>query len=382
MQTSFTPNPEIAMAGTQYGPRQSAPYTLAFLPQIDTITIADASPSAGESWTIRVVDDETSQTYSVDFLSGASLAATLDNAVAALVANGNTNNLFTFAEDGATVLTPTARHGGRSYTWSVPTVGGSATAVVATTQESGGNKLEFGLMYARSSTAGEFRALNATDAVIDLAGILFRTDANHLRDVTEEPDPTAFDGARRGWTMSLMEQGRCWVRCEAAVTDTTSGVFVRRATTSGSGTVGAFRTAAAGGQQLYTITPAAINLAAYGFTFSYLGENYTVLYEGDGSTTLAQAATGLVFDAGTIAGLTITDTTGALTIQTAAGTEITNMRPTAASVDTPAASVTIVETTAEDVDTIDVSAFVRWERTSVTLADGTIIAPVRLGLPG
>lgn len=278
MQTSYKMHPDIAQAGQPYGPRMSNPLTLPFLAQTDTIVIADASPAAGEDWTLRVTDDETGQQYEQAFQSGASLAVTLDNALAALVANGKINDLFTFTEDGTDTLTPVARHNGRSYTWSAPTVGGSATVTVATTQESGGQKLEFGLMMARSSTAGEFRALASGDAAIDLAGILFRTDGNHFRDMSEVPDPADYDGARRGNTMELMEEGRCWVIVEQAVTDITAGVFVR-AVATGSETAGAFRTSADGG------------------------------------------------------------------------------------------------------DTIDCSAFCRWERASVSLADGTIIAPLRLAKP-
>ena len=384
MQTDFNVTPDLAQAGQTYGRSRCAPHTLAYQPQITTIVIADGSPSAGESWVLRLTDDETGLAYDVPFLSGGTLAATLDNMVAALGENGNAYDLFSYAQDGATTLTATARHPGRAYTWTVPTVGGSASATVTNTQTSGGQKLAFGLMVARDSTSGvipTFRALAATDAAIDIAGLLFRTDGNHFRSMTDEPDPTDYSGAMRGRTFSILEEGRAWVVVESAVTDISAGVHVRRALTGAAGTVGAFRTAAAGGQQLYTLTPSAINLPGYGFEFDYQGVHYTALYLGDGSTTVAQAIDGLVQDLGSISGLTITDNATTLTIQTAAGTEITNMRNLASHTDVPVDSVAIVETDAEDVDTIDVSAWCRWERTSVTLRDGTIIAPLRISTP-
>ncbi len=360
--------------GQHLGPRQSAPFTLAKLAQITTITIADASPAAAESWTLSVTDDETAQVYSITFNSGASLALTLDALVAAVAADGRLNDLFSATEDGATVATLTARHVGRSYTLAV-TPGGSATAAVAISQSAGGNKLRFGRMLAVDS-AGKARELEASDALIDLAGALFRTDFNHVQPFEPADARAGYDGAARGKTMSLMQRGRMVVDPETDPTDLSDPVYVRRALTSGSGSLGAFSAAAAGGQQLWTFTPSAINLPGYGFQFEYQGAPYTALYLGDGSTTVAQAVDGLVQDLGSISGLTITDNGTDLTIQTAAGTELTNVRNLASHTDVPVDSVTVAETTGEDIDMIDISSKARWE----TLPNAQGLAVVRFDL--
>lgn len=357
MQTQFTVNPGAAIAGLAIGRVYAKPRTLPYRAQISTITIG--SSEAGDL-VIDVTDDETQQTYSLTVtLSGAVEATSLDEMLAAIQANGPLNNLFSGVEDGATVLTLTARHANRSYTITT-TPPGSMTAVVATSQASGGDGIEPGLWVARGAADLQIDALTATTTLAQLEGVLRRTDANHFHALVEST--TDVDRLRRGKTHSVLESGsRVWVEVEDAVTPG-STPYVRRALTSGAGTVGAMRGSAAGAtQQTWTFTPTAIDLPGYGFQFEYQGVPYTALYLGDGTTTVAVACDGLVQDLGSIAGLTITDNGTDVTIQPALGTQLENVRNLASHTDVPADSVTVAETVQEDIDTIDVSSIAVFE---------------------
>lgn len=363
MQTTFNVNRAIAQEGQTYGPRDSNPYTFPFLAQITTVTIADGSPAAGEAWTLNVRDDDSLQDFPIAFTSGASLALTLDAMLAAIQGDGKLNDLFTAVEDGATVLTMTARNANIPYTITlVP--GGSATAVVAITTAAGGAEIDVGLMVARAVARDEMRPFAAGDTADDLAGLLFRTDANHFHDL-ENDTAAAEDRIDRGRTMAVMEEGRFWALVAAGVVALTDPVHIRVALTGGVGRVGELLTAPAGGQQLLTATPAAVDLASpYGFDFGFRGRHFSARYAGDGTTTVAVAVDGLVASLGTIAGLTIVDNTTDLTIQTAAGEQLDYFIESVQQNDTPAASVDLVETTAADIDSFDASAFMRWESTA------------------
>lgn len=244
MQTQYDVNQALAIAGMPHGAkRESVDLTLAALPQIDTITIADASAAAGETWTIQATNTRTNQVFALAFLSGVDLPTTLDNAVAALAGDGKLNDLFSYAEDGATVLTATSRIASESYTWAT-TPGGSATAVVATTQAAIGADVPLGIMIADGTEYLDGRVLDGADAVANLAGVLFRTDANNFQEYDEPVSAVA--GIKRGRTMSIMEEGRVWVEIEDAAARG-GDVFVRR---SGSGVLGAFRATADGGDTI------------------------------------------------------------------------------------------------------------------------------------
>lgn len=376
MITNYPMNPAARRLGETYGPRLSVDLNLAELPQISTFTFADGSPAASETWTLTITDDETGQAYAVAVTSAASVADSIEAVVDAIAADGKANDLLTAVEDGSTVVTVTARHVGRSYSFAWAFSGGSsASATVATTQLAGGAKVPFGVVLAKSSE-NEARLLSATDTLAMLAGVVRRTDANHTRPFEPADARSGFDGRSRGRTLSLAHDCRIAVEPEVAPSALTDSVFVRRAQTSSVGTVGAFRASAAGGQQLYTFTPAAINLPGYGFQFEFRGVPYTALYLGDGSTTVAQACDGLVQDLGAIAGLTITDAATAMTIQTPAGERLENVRNLASHTDVPADSVTIAETTGADIDTIDLSSVARWE--SLPDAQGLCVLRLRL----
>ena len=375
----YRQTPSARVEGQTYGPRLAAPFTVPKLAQITTITLADGSPAAAEAWSLTATDSETGQIWTLAITSGASLAASLDAAVAAVAGDGKFNDLFTATEDGATVLTLTAKHVGRAYTFALDTSAGSATSTIAVTQVAGGDKIPFARMLARSddnAIAGAARTLSATDTLRSLAGLTVRHDFNHTRPFEPADQRAGYDGLDRGKTLSLAQDCRMAVLPEVAPTSTSDSVFVRRAQTSSAGNVGGFLAAAAGGQQSYTFTPSAVDLPAYGFEFDYSGAHYTALYLGDGSTTVAVACDGLVQDLGAIAGLTITDGGTEVTIQTAAGTQIENVRNLASHTDVPVDSVTVAESVADDVDTIDISSVARWE----SLPDANGLCVLRLDM--
>ena len=246
MQTQYKVNRDPAVEGMPYGlHRDSAPYTLPVLAQVTDVVIADGSPAAGEDWTLTFTDDEAQIDYSVDFQSGASLAASLDNAVAAAEADADVSSRFTFSENGVDTLTVTARNSGRAYTVSLSVeAGSSATSTATITQASGGSPLPLGRMVARGSAQDTMRALAAGDTAPDVAGFLFRTDGNHFQEF-DEPS-TAVAEIKRGRTMSVIEEGRFWVKTPDAVTDLTSSVYVRLT----SADAGVFTPTADGGNTL------------------------------------------------------------------------------------------------------------------------------------
>lgn len=248
-QLNYQVNLDRAIAGQTYGARRTRPFTLAALPQITTVVIADATPAADEEWTFAGSDvtlgtgNFAQQLPSLTFDSGASLPATLDNFLAAITANGDYRSRFTVAEDGTDTLTITSRSRTQNYTFTT-TPGGSATQTTTVTQASGGADVPLGTMVARS-TGSNFRQLTSTDALTNLAGVLFRTDANNWRDYDEAA--TGVDRIRRGRTMSIAYDCFVWVQVEDDVTSITQGVHVRR---GGTGTLGAFRGSADGGDTI------------------------------------------------------------------------------------------------------------------------------------
>jgi hypothetical protein len=376
MITNYPQNPSARKEGQVYGSRKSAPLTIPKLAQIAEVVLVDASPAASEAWVLTATDDETGQIWTLPITSGASLAASLDAAVAAVVGNGKFNDLFSASEDGVDTLTLTAKHVGRGYTFALDTSAGSATSTITITQVAGGDKVPFARMLARSSVAGEARLLGSTDALRDLAGATVRHDFNHTRPFEPSAQRAGYDGLDRGKTVSLAHECRMAGLPETAPSALTDSVFVRRAQTSSAGNVGAFSAAAAGGQQSHTFTPSAVNLPGYGFEFDYAGAHYTALYLGDGSTTVAQACDGLVQDLGSITGLTITDGATEVTIQTAAGTQLENVRNLASHTDVPVDSVAVAESVAGDLDSIDITSVARWE----SLPDAGGLCVVRLDM--
>ena len=368
MQTSFTVNPEIAVEGMpQGGARASRPATLPQLPQIATLLVTGGSET--DDLVVVIVDDATQQSYTFTATGSATEATLATNVDTAFAAHPKLSDLFTLDATSATDvdLEFTARHSNRAYTITA-TGGTSSSTAPATTidQVAGGDGVEFGLLVERGPGDDEFDAPDASTVLADVLGALFRTEANHFH-ALENDTPTDVDAAERGRTYGIMREGNLWVKVEDAV-DPSSTPYMRRAATSGAGRPGALRATPAGGQQLLTATPAAVDLDGYGFSFGYLGQHYAARYFGDGTTTVAVACDGLALSLGTIAGLTITDATTAVTVETAAGTELDYFSEDLSQDDTAAASVDLVETTAADVDAIDVSSICNFETTAA--ADG------------
>lgn len=366
VQNTFSQNHPAYILGQAIGPRESRPFGIPALAHIETFVLVDASPVASEAWTLAATDVETGQVHTLPFESGASLAATLDAAVAAVAGDGKFNDLFTATEDGATDLVLTAKHVGRDYTFVMtPLASGSATVTNSTTQESGGQKLAFGRMLARvagnGGLHGDARELSATDTLRSLAGGLFRAETNHVHQYEPDAIRAGYDGFERGVRhASLMRRGVMVVEPENAPAALTDPVFVRRALTGSVGTLGGFSNVAEGGQQLFTITPTTTNLAGYGFQFDYDGFHHSALYLTDNTVSIAVAIDGMIQDLGAVDGLTITDNGTTLTIETAAGTAIENMHNTLTHEDVPVDSVTIVETNPSDIDSIDISSIAEW----------------------
>src|SRR5690606_27285520 len=177
---------------------------------------------------------------------------------------------FTFTEDGATDIFATARHKNRAYTWAVtggPSV--TAPAVVNTQDPSGPSRLAFGFK-ARGSGARECAEIGATTELSDLIGVLHRNEARALRQIPDVDDAVA------ACTVSLnREYDSLPIPYEGTAPEPGAAVYLRRAQTSSSGTVGALLAAPAGSAQVSTYTPVADALA-YGFEYGYNGQHYVV----------------------------------------------------------------------------------------------------------
>lgn len=362
MQTSYSSHLTAGVEGMPIGRRMSRSYSLPDLAQVQTITIADGSPAAAEAWTIDIVDDFTAQAYQVAFSSGASLALTLDAMVAAFQAHPKVNDLLSITEDGATVATLTANHKQRSYTVTV-TPGGSATAAVAETTAFGGAKIPFGRAVVRGSGTGEFALPGASTVANDVLGLLFRTDANHSQSRADSEDPDAIDGASRGKMYSIMEQGRCLVLPEEAVSPG-DAVYLRRALTSGAGTLGGFRASPAGSAQVATVTPTAAELD-FLIMIEYTPPSGTkqsvplLSANPDGSASQTEicdawrTAAATAQADGLLAGFTFGGTS-TLTVTGPAGESFLVA-------DVGEGVSAVADTTPADVDAIDVSALFEWE---------------------
>jgi hypothetical protein len=353
MITSHSVHPAAAVAWNPQGePRRQRTADVPSVAGVWQVRFTAGNETTNVSWS--VTDIETGQVYIVTSTGSATEATMLDNALAALQASEIGRKLFTITEDGVDDVVFTARHKNRDYDI-VATGGPSATAPATSelTAPSGPPRLSYGFM-ARGSGARECAAIGASTALADLIGVLHRNEARALRQL---PD---VDDAVQAVTISLnREYDSLPIPYESGSAPSAGGsVFLRRALTSGAGTVGWIRGSAAGTGATYTATPAAANLLAYGFEFGFRGRHYSAAVEGDGSTTVAQAVTALVAQLGSISGLTITDSTTTVTIACDGAEDLDYIRETHRSGDSGAATVTIANTVAADIDTIDVSSIV------------------------
>lgn len=370
-QFDYRTSLQNAIGGQPHGGIEplSRPMAVPRRPQITQGVIAN---SEAGTWTHTVTNSQNGLVYTLTTtVSGATEATTLDELVAAWRAHAKLNALFTIAEDGVDTWTVTTR--GRDIAFTITsTPPGSMTDTITTTQTSGGTGPQVGTFLAYGSEELQADELAATSTISDLAGFLFRTDANHFHSLEETLSDE--DRAIRGRTYAIAHWGMFWVQSEDALARGGS-VYVRRALTSGSGTLGYVRGTPAGSAQTSTWTPVA-DQAQYGIEFGYLGNHYEVtLIPTDGTTTVANAIDFMVLaiaaQIGAPSGLTFTDNTTNLQIITAAGTELDYLRPGPIAADgaTPTAAVSLGTA---DVDTIDVSDRVFVER-GVTAAGLVLI---------
>ena len=354
MITSYRIHPDAAVAWNPQGePRRQRTADVPSVAGVWQVRFTAGALTTNVAWS--VTDDDTGQVYEATSTGSATEATMLDNALAALQNSEIGRKLFTLTEDGVDDVVFTARHKNRAYTI-VATGGPSATEPVTTevTAPSGPPRLSYGFM-ARGSGARECAAISATTALGDLIGVLHRNEARALRQL---PD---VDDAVQSVTLSLnREYDSLPIPYESGSAPTAGGsVFLRRALTSGAGTVGYIRGAVAGSAQVSTVTPI-VNLPLYGFEYGYAGLHYSVVFQPtDATTTVALACDGLVAQ-GVLTqptGVAITDTTTEVTITTSAGTALDYLRPIVTALDAATAAGT-VSLGASDIDTIDISSVV------------------------
>ncbi len=364
-QTSYSVNPARGVEGLTMGPRKSRPKILPWLAQITTVTSANGAGST--NWAITIVDDETSQSYTVT-AAGSATEATLDaNMEAAFAAHDVLRNLFTLTVTSVSdvVATFTAKHANRSYTFSA--TGGTGANTVSVTQAAGGSEIAFGRLVARGAAADEFAAVGASTTVSQLLGVLFRTDANNFRPTDSNNDnAAALDLCERGRTYAIMEEGRVMMVAEDAVTFG-GPIFMRRALTGSTGALGRVRGTVAGATgEILTFTPT-VDHMVYGFEYGYRGQHYSVIYQAtDNTTTVADACAGLedAADDGNHADVTVSaGGTTAITLTLPVGAVFDYARTSTWGLDTEATSGTTV-LSAGDADAIDISSIASFEESA------------------
>ena len=373
-QYTYAMQSPIGVEGQLWGEdHMSRPYELPQRAQITTFTLADASPAAGEAWTIVATDVDTGQTFTLSFESDTTVALTLA-ALTAAASLGQFRNLFSVTDDAATVATWTARNKGKVYSFTTTTGGGTGTntpAVTTTAINYDAAGLPFGRAVVRGTGDKEMAEISATSVVGDIIGVLFRTDANALHSF-ENDSLTAVDSCERALMQRVMCKGTFLALVEEAVTPA-SRVWVRRALTSGAGALGRFGDTPAGTAEVATITVVAdAQVYAVKASFQVNGVSRELEFSfapTDGTTTTDIAIDGL--EAAAAAAITAQGFTGliaasaasaaaTMTLTTLAGTVFDYVDGTAFNEDTPAEALTVV-LTSTDADKIDASAIFSYE---------------------
>lgn len=365
-QYSYDKHFDAAIHGLGMGEHDSRPMSFPILPQRVQVRFTAGSLTTDVSWSIT--DDVSRQVYEVTSTGSATEADMLDNAVAALRANASVNALFAITEDGADDVVFTARHPGRSYTIAA-TGGPSATQpVTSVLQTAGGSGLPFGFV---RQTVSDGRAtvdlLDASTELADLAGYVIRTEANAFREI---PD-NAQDTINRGKHLPVAYDGRIWLAYSGTAPSVAAGVggdlYLRRAQTSASGTIGDILAAPAGSAQVYTLTPTTSE-DSFMVRFSFGGASYTLVADGaDGSYSATEICDDLRASA-TAQGIAATTGlsfggTATLTITTPAGTALDSAPVSMGQ----GAFASITETDAADVDAINIGSIAFVERVNAGL---------------
>lgn len=374
MLTAYNATHDKAIEGQPIGDwRESRPMQLPWLPQITTVTSANGAGST--DWVFTITDEETGQVYTLT-VPGSATEATLDsNAETAFAAHPKLPSLFTLAVTSPSdvIAVFTAKHANRGYTFAV--TGGTGANTIVETQSHGGAGLEFGRFVAKASTGDkDFRALEATDDLRSIVGLLFRTDGNHFHSL-ENDTYSAVDACQRGKTYAIAEEGRFWMIAEDAVTPT-SRVYARKATTASAGAIGRVRGTPAGVAQTATITVVAdMQVYAVKAVVIVNGERRELEFQyapTDGTTTTDDAVDGLeaagaaaILASGLtgIVSISAASASATFTLVAAAGYQFEYVDGTAFNEDAEAEALTVAQGT-QDVDTIDITAIARFESTA------------------
>lgn len=379
MQTTYSTALTPQIAGMPIvAPRHSRPLMLPKLSQILRLTITAGAGT--DNVVLTLTDDKTGQAWALPAVTGNANEATLGAAIrAAVAANPKFALLCSVAavqesSGSDLILDFTMRYPNRSFT--LVRVGGpdgaAATSTATETQAPGGSGIAFGQLVARGSNDDEFAAMTASTTVRDIAGFLFRTDANHFHDLPTDlgdDDPASSDVCLRGQSYSIAEDGEFWVQVAEAVTPS-SRVHVRVEGSS----VGDWGDTPDGTAQVLTVTPI-VNQAIYGFAFTCVvdGRFYRLratYMPSDATTSIADACAGLldainaeITSYGLGSYLTAADNSTTLTVTGAVGILISEPSVHVWYNDTEVATATATVSTA-DVDKLDVSSIARYTSTA------------------
>lgn len=350
-------------SGSVVGHTKSRPGFLPKLPQIFQGVIAASEAGA---WVHTLVHRKTGQTYALTTtVSGAVEADTLDELVAAWRADVKFNQLFSIVEDGSDTWTATARYAGVEYALTSDPPG-SMTDTITQTQAPGGTGLSAvttsfvvrnGLTL---SGTPQIAAPSASSTLADLYGCLKYNDARHLHSL-ENDDPDAVDRYDRDSMYGCMYEGFRYFDCATSVAPG-DAVWLH----IDGANAGKLGNVPAGGQQVYTITPTASDGALFGIQFDYGGRTYHASMESGTSASATLICNGLRTALGTIPGLAFGGT-ATLTITTAAGTAISNIKATGDGV-----FASITESTPANVDAIDISSIASFETTGSTTSNALV----------
>lgn len=381
MQTTYPVAMTPALAGMPLlAPRKSRPRQLAKATQVLSLTIANGAGT--DDVDIVATDTRTGQAWTLPTVTGSANEATLGAAIrAAVAADPKFNSLFTVAATQESsgsdlILAFTCRQANRSF-GIVATGGPVSAATVSTATEStaaGGSGLAFGQLVARGTNDDEFAAMTASTTVSQIAGMLFRSDANHFHALPADfgdESPSDSDLCLRSVHYPIAEDGEFWVTAAEAVTPA-SRVHVRVEGSS----VGDWGDTPAGTAQTATFTVVAdhqnyachvgviVNGATIDVPFSYNPTDGTTATDDvvDGLEDAAAAAI-TALGLGSILAASAASNAATFVITATVGYQIAYAYVDSFGEDTEAVGGTAV-VTAADVDMLDVSSIARYTSTA------------------
>lgn len=212
------------------------------LAQVSTLTVGGTASDGTYSVQATGPDGEV---LTAEFVRGAGETnAQIATALAAAM-SPTWLNAFTIVDGGSGVLTLTANHGGRVYTF-ITAAPGTGTLVAANTQTAGGVDIQMGVAVAEGSDDDLAAVLSGSTVDDDLAGIVVRGIDGLVNDLGEGGAPAVF---QPGSTLSVLRRGEAWVTVEDAVAKG-ADAFVRIANPAAGDPVGLFRSDADGGDAI------------------------------------------------------------------------------------------------------------------------------------